>query len=138
MTKFPSDAKGNEVSKALALTGSLQIGEEAYDGNESFTIYNRYAQDDVYPNLDIYFEGETAHLHSIKIYNGNDELYWFRKTTTGSDVDATFLSDGPMGAYDLNKIIKSSTESTDFVFTKTWEVYDNEGNKLATIGSSSD
>jgi hypothetical protein len=135
MTKFPSDKVGNEISKALALTGDLLVTSEAYNDNQSFDIYNKYAQEDIYPNLDIYFAGETAKLHSIKIYNGNDELYWFRKISDGSDLDATFLSNGPIGQYDVRKIIKSSTESTDFSFLNKWEVYDVEGNRVEIPGT---
>lgn len=127
MTKFPSDKVGNEISKALALTGDLLITDDAYDGSDSFDIYNKYAQADIYPNLDIYFVGNTAKLHSIKIYNGNDELYWFRKINNGGNIDSTFLSDGPIGQYDISKIIKSNTESSTFTFLNEWEVYNEDG-----------
>ena len=35
----------------------------------------------------------------------------------------------------INKIIKSSTESTDFSFLNKWEVYDAEGNRVEIPGT---
>ena len=127
------DKLGNEVSSEESLTGILNITGTAYNSADSFNIYDKYAQDDVYPNLDIIFEGNVAQLHSIQIYDGNDELQWFRKITNGSDVNEIFLSDGPRGNFNISKIKKSSTESTDFEFANKWEIYDNEGILITTL-----
>ena len=121
------DTLGNILPPEISLTGYMEVSDEAYDDGEAFEFYDKYAQDDIYPNLDIDFTGTTAHLHTIKIYNGNDELYWSRKITDGEDLDSVFLSEGPNGAYDPTKIIKSPTVSTTFSFANSWSIYDIEG-----------
>lgn len=121
------DTLGNILPSEISLLGYLEISDEAYNGVEAFDFYNLYAQDDVYPGLDIDFTGTTAHLHTIKIYNGNDELYWYRKITDGQNLDSEFLSTGPVGEYDSAKIIKSPTVSTTFEFAEAWNIYNADG-----------
>ena len=131
------DTFGNELSKTVALTGSMYITEDAYNINDSFDIYDKYAQNEVFPSLNIYFEGDLAKLYTITIYNGNDEINWQRNIIPNNDVDETFLSDGPNGMFNIENIrnSKSETESTTFNFTNTWEVYNKEGTLLETIDS---
>ena len=137
LTKIASDDKGNSIGTALALTGNLDITSNAYNGSESFAIYDKYAQDDVYPNLNIEFKGDNAKLYTIEVYDGNDELQWFRKIEPNESITEEFLSDGPRGAFDISKIRKSSTESIDYTFTQQWEVY-KEGQEEAEIISGNE
>lgn len=124
---------GNEKQLYESLSGILNISEIAYNSNESFDIYNKYAQKNIYPDMDIIFNGSTAQLYSIKIYDGNDELQWFRKITAGNDMNSTFLLRGPKGEFNIDKIKKSSTESTDFEFANKWKVYNTESDEPIDI-----
>jgi hypothetical protein len=59
-------------------------------------IYNRYAQPDIYPDLDLQFEGSNAKLHTVKILfnddiNNADASYWIRKLVPGSAITTEFL-----------------------------------------------
>ena len=119
LTKHPA----NGETLATSLTGKIFVTDEAYDGVNGFTIYNTYAQDEVYPKLDINFESENAKLYTITIYDGNNKAYWTRNIVKNGHVDATFLSDGPNGAFDINNIYRADTVEYVFEFTKKWKVY---------------
>lgn len=108
-----------------SLTGNLLVTANAYDGNNSFDIYNTYAQEDLYPNLDISFNGDNAKLLKVTIYDGNNSTLWTRKLNTGDNIDATFLSDGPQGALTIDKIYKSNTPAETFTFEGVWHMYLN-------------
>lgn len=131
----PHAATGYEPLQT-ALTGNLTITANAYNGEDSFNIYNIYSQDDIYPNLDITFTGSTAKLYSVKIYDGDNSVCWQRKINSGNNIDNIFLSDGPQGAFDISMVYKSNTPSHIYNFNGVWKVYaaDNlDGNALATI-----
>jgi hypothetical protein len=69
--EFRTD-KGELIPQIATLSGTLTIGANAYNSANSIDIYNKYAQIDEYPNLDIVFEGAAASLPKVSIYNGND------------------------------------------------------------------
>ncbi len=108
-----------------SLTGDLLVTANAYDGDNSFDIYNTYAQEDLYPNLDISFDGDNAKLLKVTIYDGNNSTLWTRKLNAGDNIDADFLSDGPQGALTIDKIYKSNTPAETFAFMGTWYMYLN-------------
>lgn len=125
------DDTGLPYPISTSLTGELNIASAAYNGNNSFAIYDRYAQDDVYPNLDINFEGSAAKLYSVTIYDGNNNINWTRKTLPNSYMDELFLSDGPNGEFDLSNIYKASTAANTYLFEGKWNVYNS--NDLTTV-----
>ena len=108
-----------------SLTGDLLVTANAYNGNSSFDIYNTYAQEDLYPHLDISFNGENAKLLKVTIYDGNNSVLWTRKLNSGDNIDADFLSDGPQGALTIDKIYKSNTPAETFTFEGVWHMYLN-------------
>ena len=126
----PQSTTGYELLEK-ALTGSLVITANAYNGDSSFNIYNKYAQDEVYPNLDIEFTGDNAKLYSVQIYDGDNTVCWVRKLNSGANVDTDFLSDGPQGAFDISMVYKSNTPSHIYNFNGEWNVY--AANDLETI-----
>lgn len=112
---------------AASLTGNLLIKSNAYNGPESFEIYNTYAKPDVYPDFVIDFENKNSKLYTVDILDGNDAVYWTRKIQSGNTIDSIFLSDGPNGSFDVEKIIKGNTPAFTYTFTGQWEVYKTEG-----------
>ena len=102
------------------------VTANAYDGNNSFDIYNTYAQEDLYPHLDTSFDGNNAKLLKVTIYDGNNSILWTRKLNSGDNIDATFLSDGPQGALTIDKIYKSNTPAETFAFEGIWYMYLND------------
>lgn len=108
---------------ATVLSGKIYVTDDAYSGSNGFEIYDRYAQDEVYPKLDINFEAESAKLYSVTIYDGNNKAYWTRNIPKGANIDATFLGDGPNGAFDITNIYRADTVEHIFEFEKKWEVY---------------
>lgn len=109
-----------------SLTGNLLVTANAYNGDNSFIIYDTYAQEDLYPNLDISFNGDNAKLLKVTIYDGNNSTLWTRKLNPGDDIDATFLSDGPQGAFTIDKIYKNNTPAETYNFTNIWHMYLND------------
>ena len=106
-----------------SLTGKMEITANAYNEDQSFEIYNKYAKANIYPNLDIDFTGSNAELHTVKIYDGNENVYWTRKIPNGDPIDEEFLSTGPNGAFNISAIIKQPTAAETFTKTGNWLVY---------------
>jgi hypothetical protein len=128
-------ADGNNLPTSVALTGKLSITEQGYNKNDSFDIYNLYAQEDVYPMLDVDFEGSVAKLHLVTILDGNNNINWNRRIVNNNKVTEDFLSDGPYGAFDLTKIYRSPTASHTYTFEGEWEVWINN-EKVGSIYNS--
>lgn len=127
---------GEPLSTAVALTGKMKVTEEAYNENNSFNIYNQYAQEDVFPLLDIDFEGTNSVLHLVTILDGNNDIVWERRIKNNTIITNEFLEDGPYGKFDLNKIYRSSTASHTYTFEGNWEVIIN--NEVVETISNSD
>lgn len=122
------------IPLSTALTGNIEVTKTAYDGNDAITIYNKYIDDSVYPNLDIDFTGKT---YLITILNGDDTIYWKKRiSATNTGINAKFLEDGPNGAFQETAIIKPNALDTIYQFTNTWDVYDSEGAKITTISGA--
>lgn len=130
-----NDAKTERESPSISLTGNLTIGAEAYSNNDSIEIYDYYSHKDRYPNLNINFTSPNAKLYSVDIYNGNNEICWTRKLNENSLIDEAFLSGGPLGAFNIDKILKSPSPGEIYTFMKSWGVYKKEDlkNKIDTI-----
>ena len=123
-TNFNTE-KTERLPLSTSLTGQLLIKDNAYNGSDSFDIYNTYVNQDVYPGLDINFTHENAALYTIDIYDGNDKVYWTRKIVHGESIDDDFLSEGPSGVFNLNRILKGATPAYVYQFTRKWEVYNS-------------
>ena len=122
------------IPKAIALTGNITVGADSYNSSDSIDIYNKYVDDDVYPNLDIDFEGAAADLCLVSILNGDGTTYWKKRIMKGSSgYDASFLEDGPNGAFDEDDIVKPDTAQNSYTFQNKWKVYNNEGIYLGSI-----
>lgn len=120
--------------KQTSLTGEVLVSSSIYNGADSFEIYNKYAQDECYPNLDIKFDGATARLYSVEIYDGDNAVYWNRKLKYGESITEDFLSDGPKGQFRIEGIYKSSTPAHTFNFFGEWKVY-RKNNLNTPIGT---
>lgn len=120
----------------ISLTGSLTIPEDVYNGYNSFDIYSKYAKPDIYPNLDINFIGDNAKLYNISILDGNNDVCWTRKIKPGDTLTKDFLSGGPQGDFNLGGIYKSPSVANEYIFQKTWKVYNASDltTSIATIG----
>lgn len=123
----------------ISLTGTITVDESAYNGKDSIDIYNKYVTPEKYPNLDINFTGENAKLYNVKVLNGDEKVYWQKKISKEANVDSTFLSSGPNGAFNINKIQKTQTLEHKYEFKNEWIIitYDSEGNKIETSLSNS-
>lgn len=122
------------IPLASALTGNVEVTSTAYDGDDAITIYNKYVDDNVYPNLDINFTDKT---YLITILNGDDTIYWKKRISiNNSGFDAAFLSDGPNGVFVETAITKPNALDTIYSFTNTWEVYSTKGDKIDTISGA--
>ena len=105
------------IPKAIALTGNITVGADSYNSSDSINIYNKYVDDDVYPNLDIDFEGAAADLCLVSILNGDGTVYWKKRIMKGaSGYDSSFLEDGPSGAFDEKDIVKPDTAQNSYTF----------------------
>ena len=133
-TKFVTN-NGQTIPQTATLSGELRIPESVYNGSNSVGIYNTYAKDTVYPNLDIIFEGSNAKMPKVSIYNGNNEVCWSKRIQNGGGVSELTLRTGPNGKFDMSMISKQSSMSADFTFEKQWEIYDKDNNLITTINS---
>ena len=115
------------TDQALALTGNLNITSEAYNGTNSFELYDKYTVNE-YPNLNINFEGNNAKLFNITILDGNNNIVWGKKAKANYTLNAAFFEDSPYGNLDrlINDIIvKASTASQTFTFNDEWLINDS-------------
>ena len=115
---------------AAALTGNILVKSNVYNYIDSAEIYDKYATSDRYPDLEINFEGSNAKLYTVDILDGNDSVCWTRKIQASNSIDETFLSKGPNGQFDPERIIKGSTASHTYVFYGEWEIYKTENMSL--------
>ena len=97
---------GQRIPQTATLSGELRIPATVYNSDNSINIYNTYAQDTVYPNLDIIFEGANAKIPKVSIYNGNNEVCWSRRIKSGTGVTAATLKAGPNGEFTMSMISK--------------------------------
>lgn len=127
--------KGPNISNSqtLSLTGQLTITSNALNTNKSIDIYNKYAQENIYPNLKIIFTGDQSKLYPITILNGNNKVCWEKYTTKDGEVTTEFLSSGPNGQFNLSMIAQQDTPEYKYTFLNRWEVYDNENNFIEEI-----
>lgn len=127
------DAMGEikDIPKAAALTGNLLITGEAYNENESETIYDKYVNEEVYPNLNIDFNGSNAQLFNVDIYDANDKIYWSKKILKGTLVSEDFYADGPYGEF----IVPESYNDPQYTykFEGKWEIHYSDGTKETLV-----
>ena len=132
--EFRTD-KGELIPQIATLSGTLTIDADVYNSANSIDIYNKYAQIDEYPNLDIVFEGAAASLPKVSIYNGNDQVCWSRRIVNDSQMNDTFLSSGPNGEFTMTMVQKQPSVSAVYTFENKWEVYDKDGKIDEIIGA---
>ena len=133
----PLDINSNiTTNKSLALSGILNISNEAYNGNSSLDLYTKYTinEETNYPNLDINFEGEDAKLYNISIVDGDNNTIWKKKAKKNYIINSDFLATGPNGAFNLERVItKENTVAETYTFSNNWNVYDADTFELITI-----
>lgn len=125
-----TNEQGQTTPRVASLTGVLNISEAAYNSENSINIYNKYAKNDLFPNLDIIFEGSNAKLPKVSIYNGNNEICWARRLPVGTQITDSFLSTGPYGAFIESMISKQPSDSATYKFENKWEIYDKDNNLI--------
>ena len=108
--------------RETSLTGNILVNHEGnYDAAKQYQIYNKYAIDKKLSKLNINFI--PTDLYTIEIYDGNNNPMWTKKIIKNNNVDNTFLSEGPDGAFDVTKIVRASSQQFVYAFTQSWEVY---------------
>lgn len=108
--------------RETSLTGNILVNHEGnYDATKQYQIYNKYAIDKKLSKLNINFI--PTDLYTIEIYDGNNNPMWTKKIIKNNNVDNTFLSEGPDGAFDVIKIVRASSQQFVYTFTQSWEVY---------------
>ena len=119
-------------SRREAVTGILNITENAYNGNNSVDIYNYYAFGETdgelnFPSLDINFNG-AATLRTVTIKDGQGRILWEKKLASNTNIDNEFLSSGPDG--DFTSIIISDYDDTahHYSYLHSWTVDLGNGN----------
>lgn len=112
-----------ENNKTLAFTGNVLLKHNnSYDVNKQYEIYNKYAVTKQLSKLNVEFD--PTELYNIQICDGNGKPIWNKKITKGSSITADFLSSGPDGAFDLDKVMRASSQQFVYNFTNSWDVYD--------------
>jgi hypothetical protein len=121
-----------------ALTGNLNIKTEAYNDSDPLSIYDNYITDDKFANIDLTFESPKATLYNVIIYDGDGNPFWRRKTVKDTELNDSFLSEGPDGAFVVSDLFKSPTEQYVFNFLGIWDIYEDKDKKvkIGTINNS--
>ena len=95
-----SKTTGDGISTAAALTGKLQVTENAYNQSNSYEVYNKYCIPGVYPNLDIEFLGANAKMPRVIILNQARVETWSRRIQNQNNgLSRDFFSTGPNGTF---------------------------------------
>lgn len=131
-----ADNKIDRISYSEALTGTLDITANAYDGANALKIYNTYATKDKFGNLEMEFGTSKSTLYTVYIYDGNRNVFWKKKAAPGTVIDTAFLSSGPSGAFDVTTIYKTATDQYEYEFLNKWEVLDDEGTAMPDINTA--
>ena len=124
---FMSDDNIENLSYAASLTGNINIATTAYDEERSLDIYNKYITDTKFANLDMEFESQNAKLYNITIYDGDGLAFWNKKTIPNTELNEDFLSSGPKGSFDIEKLYKSPTAEFNYEFLNSWIVKNDKG-----------
>lgn len=122
LDKLLAKAQDYNRNPAGLLSGELIVTDDAYPGNDPTDIYEKYANAEAFPNLDIKFlnkENESK-LITVEIQDGNGNIVWKRKAMSGSIINQNFLANGPQGPFDITSIVKSSTPAKDYSFKNEW------------------
>lgn len=119
-------------TKANSLTGNCKITENAYNGNDSILIYNKYSLlsdiDNTYPNLDLNFTGTDSQLYTINVMNGDNQIVWSRKIVSLSNLTNDLLNSGSLGAFNTSlAIFKSDDPNYIYEFANKWEYKTSQG-----------
>lgn len=139
----PSGDSETKIDRKDALSGELLITRDAVDNqNTAFKIYDTYAQEDMFPNLNIEFEG-SAKLINVNIIrdpsgigdnintDGENKTVWTRKGYDGlkiGDKENKFFEKGPNGTIldengDINEEVKTRSLTGEYVYTfDSWYV----------------
>ena len=124
----PYSPDDNDITdKSLALSGTLRITANAYNGDNSIDLYNKYSvnPDTNFPNLNLIFEGNNAKLYTVQITDGNGDTVWAKKAQANYIIDSDFLASGPNGALNVAEITyKKNTAAETFSFVEKWQVKD--------------
>lgn len=126
-----------QSTREQALTGVLDITEEAYSGNKSLEVYNYYAFNDGtdFPGLDINFEG-NAKLFNVTIQNGQGQKIWTKKLAANSSINEDFLSSGPDGNF-YNLIIDDYQDTAHtYSFKNSWTLRIGENEPIIIEGEA--
>ena len=127
------------IPYTAALTGSLHITKNAYNGSNGLKLYTKYivkenADDTKYfGNLEMSLETNNSILHNVIIYDGNDTVFWKKKASPNTELTTAFLQSGPNGAFNASGIYKTSTEQYVYTFLNQWDVKDDDGNLITTL-----
>lgn len=113
----------NKTSPKEALTGTLTITKEAYSGNKSLELYNKY--NEIFPNLEIIFEAPECALYEVSVLDGNEKVRWKKKFKESTILSAEFFDSSGFGKLEdiiLNIVnSKASTTYNSYNFANIWD-----------------
>lgn len=120
------------------ITGVLSIPAEKYNDNKSLDIYNYYKK--LFPGLDLNFEGSSAKLYNVNIYDSSHSIVAWTSKTNKEQVpnEEFYTSNGLTEAFLKSQNItqKTATQAKTYTFTNTWEIKTNNGSLIETINSA--
>ena len=97
-------------------------------------IYNKYINEDTFPNLDFVFEG--LNIFNVNILDGNGNIYWTKKIGYQGYITKDFLSSGPRGKFETPKM--NSTIQYVYTFNNQWNILINNIVQEKIITGSND
>ena len=127
----------NKLSR-LALTGTADIPDSAYNGNNALQLYEKYCLKKTdnrdFANLILNFINSdgTKKLCSITIKNGNGENKWYRQFNSFDNINNDYLSQSSFGAFDVRgTVTKRNENEVVYTFDDRWKC--TAGNKQFEI-----
>lgn len=119
-------------SKAQALTGFGNISEEAYNGENSLNLYEKYglysSTDNSYPYFILNFQGNNAKLNTISILDGNGKEVWSRQIENYNSISNNILANGVQGIFNVEDALLKRPSTTEiFTFANSWRYTFEDG-----------
>lgn len=123
------------LGKKQVITGKIIFKSELkLTPEQAMAIYNKYINEDTFPNLDFVFEG--LNIFNVNILDGNGNIYWTKKIGYQGYITKDFLSSGPRGKFETPRM--NSTIQYVYTFNNQWNILINNTIQEKIITGSSD
>ena len=110
---------GEASSTARAVTGIIHFANDVEPQN-MLDLYDHYAN--IYP--DLIFDFDAENIKYIRLYDGNDNIYWSKPIASGATITESFFDSSASGTFTVPK--KDSTVQYQYVFENKWYIGSNE------------